>query len=172
MVMMEMATSFVIIPQMHKDHNAFHIFEWPRTVRQIYLWIGHEELRDDNISANEWMDNFNAVVAQIKQNLPNLKTIKQMFPMPNWRSTENAKPHNKAQRMKYNDIIRRLRQIAASQEEFNFVETSRLGYNLPAVWLQTRDRIDHNVIIFIHIFCKFKIFLRQHISQSFQFKNN
>ena len=75
--------------------------------------------------------------------------------------------------MKYNDIIRRLRQIAASQEEFNFVETSRLGYNLPAVWLQTRDRIDHNVNIFyLHIFTKLKIFLHQHFNQSFQTKDD
>ena len=44
-------TSFIIIPQLASDHRAFHEYDWPMTINTVYIWLGHEELRNAQITA-------------------------------------------------------------------------------------------------------------------------
>ena len=66
-------TSFIIIPQLASDHRAFHEYDWPMTINTVYTWLGHEELRNAQITAQEWIQRFAGIIVEIKKNLPELK---------------------------------------------------------------------------------------------------
>ena len=143
-------TSFIIIPQLASDHRAVHEYDWPMTINTVYTWLGHEELRNAQITAQEWIERFAGIIVEIKKNLPELKTIRQLYPLPNWANNNHGTEENRQAKQKYNDVIRLMRTLAKERLDymFTFLETYRLGYNLPGLWLSNGDKIDHRVTKF------------------------